>query len=76
MKTTRPASRIASWSVLIVVMLEASTAHAEKPSNDKSAIHQIEVKKGICVVLGDPRCERALGTGQGQRTDALRPSPE
>ena len=60
MKTTRWASRIVSRSLLIVLMLGASISRAQRSDNDGVAPLQLDVEKGICVVLGDPRCELAV----------------
>ena len=65
METIRPANRIVSWSLLIMVMVGVPTARAADPSGDMRVLEQIEAKKGICVVLGDPRCELAIALAKG-----------
>jgi outer membrane protein assembly factor BamB len=55
MERTRRASCIASWSLLVLVG-GASSLFAE----GRDVLGKLGVKKGVCVVLDDPRCELAL----------------
>lgn len=64
MTTIRPASSSVRWSFLIVLIGSAPAVLAGQPRDARSALPQIEVTKGICVVLGDPRCELAIGVAK------------
>jgi len=61
MNTSKPLGHVASWSLLNLVLFAAVIAHAGQPRDGTRTLQQIETQKGICVVLGDPRCELALG---------------
>ena len=65
MNTIQRINRTVSWALLIALLMAVPAVSAGEPRHDQRALHQIEVKKGICVVLGDPRCERALGLAKG-----------
>ena len=60
MKQIRRASRTAAWS-LVVLAVGVSSIFAAQRHNSRAVLSKLGVQKGICVVLGDPRCELALG---------------
>jgi len=60
MKQVRRASRTAAWS-FVVLAVGASSVFASRQENCQRVISKLGVKKGICVVLDDSRCELALG---------------
>jgi outer membrane protein assembly factor BamB len=55
MMRTKHWSRIASWSLLVLVV-GASSLFADS----RDVLGKLGVQRGICVVLDDPRCELAL----------------
>ena len=58
--TIRSASRIIPWSILALAMVVASTARSQAAGDETSVLKQIDVTKGICVLLDDSRCEQAI----------------
>jgi len=64
MNQTRRASRTAAWT-LVVLAVGVSSVFAARRQNGQEALGQLGVTQGICVVLGDPRCELALELAEG-----------
>ncbi len=60
MRPPKRTSRTALWSLLIL-FVAASSVFAAQNSDSRDVLGKLGVKKGICVVLDDPRCELALG---------------
>ena len=61
MNTIQRINRTVSWALLIALLMAVPAFSAGEPRHDQRALQQIETKKGICAVLGDPRCELAVG---------------
>ena len=61
MNTIQRINRTVSWALLIALLMAVPAVSAGEPRHDQRALQQIETKKGICAVLGDPRCELAVG---------------
>ena len=75
MKHIRRASRTAAW-ILMVLAFGVSSVFAGRQDNSQEVLSRLGVKKGICVVLGDPRCELALGLAKSSKLTLYVQVPE
>ncbi len=67
MRRTKVANCTSLFLVLVVLIVGASSVFAGEQSKSLDVLSKLGMKKGICVVLDDHRCELALGLAKGSQ---------